>query len=48
MEVFYSKKFQTADEFIHCLKEYIYCRNNKRTYLTLNESAAMPNSFTDN
>lgn len=36
VEMFYSEKFQTVDEFIHCLKEYIHYRNNERIFLKLN------------
>lgn len=36
VEMFYGEKFQTVDEFIHCLKEYIYYWNNERISLTLN------------
>ena len=28
--------FQTVDEFVHCLKEYIHYWNNERISLTLN------------
>ena len=36
MENFFGKKFQTVDEFVHRLKEYINYWNNKRISLTLN------------
>ena len=36
VEMFYGEKFQTVDEFIHCLKEYIYYWNNERISLKLN------------
>ncbi len=36
VEMFYGEKFQTVDEFVHCLKEYIYYWNNERISLTLN------------
>ena len=33
VEMFYGEKFQTVDEFIHCLKEYINYWNNERIVL---------------
>lgn len=36
VEMFYGEKFQTVDEFVHCLKEYINYWNNERISLTLN------------
>ena len=36
VEMFYGEKFQTMDEFVHCLKEYIHYWNNERISLTLN------------
>ena len=30
VEMFYGEKFETVDEFINCLKEYIYYYNNER------------------
>ena len=36
VEMFYGEKFQTVDEFVHCLKEYIHYWNNERISLTLN------------
>ena len=36
VEMFYGEKFQTVNEFIHCLKEYIEYWNNERISLTLN------------
>ena len=36
VEMFYGEKFQTVDEFVHCLKEYINYRNNERISLSLN------------
>ena len=36
VEMFYGEKFQTVDEFVHCLKEYISYWNNERISLTLN------------
>ena len=35
VEMFYGEKFQTVDEFVHCLKEYIYYWNNERISLKL-------------
>ena len=35
VEMFYGEKFQTVDEFVHCLKEYIHYWNNKRISLKL-------------
>ena len=35
VEMFYGEKFQTVDEFIHCLKEYIDYWNNERISLKL-------------
>ncbi len=35
VEMFYGEKFQTVDEFVHCLKEYINYWNNERISLTL-------------
>lgn len=36
VEMYYGEKFQTVDEFVHCLKEYISYWNNERISLTLN------------
>jgi transposase InsO family protein len=36
VEMFYGEKFQTVDEFIHCLEQYIYYYNNERISLNLN------------
>ena len=36
VEMFYGEKFQTVDEFVHCLKEYIHYWNNERISLNLN------------
>ena len=36
VEMFYGEKFQTVDEFVHCLKEYINYWNNERISLALN------------
>ena len=36
VEMFYGEKFQTVDDFVHCLKEYIDYWNNERISLTLN------------
>lgn len=36
VEMFYGGKLQTVGEFVHCLKEYIYYRNNEGISLTLN------------
>ena len=36
VEMFYGEKFQTVDEFVHCLKEYITYWNNERISLKLN------------
>ena len=30
VEMFYGEKFETVDEFINCLKEYIFYYNNER------------------
>ncbi len=30
VEMFYSEKFDTFDEFINCIKEYIHYYNNER------------------
>lgn len=35
VEMFYGEKFDTMDEFIHCLEEYIYYYNNERISLKL-------------
>ena len=35
VEMFYGEKFQTVDEFIHCLKEFIDYWNNERISLKL-------------
>ena len=35
VEMFYGEKFQTVDEFVHCLKDYIHYWNNDRISLTL-------------
>ncbi len=36
VEMFYGEKFETVDEFVHSLKEYISYWNNERISLTLN------------
>ena len=36
VEMYYGEKFQTVDEFVHCLEEYIQYWNNERISLTLN------------
>ncbi len=36
VEMFYGEKFQTVDEFIHCLEQYIDYWNNERISLDLN------------
>ena len=36
VEMFYGEKFETADEFIRCLEEYIKYYNNERISLKLN------------
>jgi len=36
VEMFYGEKFETVDEFVHCLKEYINYWNKERISLTLN------------
>ena len=36
VEMFYGEKFQTVDEFVHCLEEYITYWNNERISLKLN------------
>ena len=36
VEMYYGEKFQTVDEFVHCLKEYIHYWNNERISITLN------------
>ena len=36
VEMFYGEKFQSADEFVRRLKEYIEYYNNERISLTLN------------
>ena len=36
VEMYYGEKFQTVDEFVHCLKEYITYWNNERISLKLN------------
>ena len=36
VEMFYGEKFETADEFIRCLEEYINYYNNERISLKLN------------
>lgn len=36
VEMFYGEKFETVDEFVHRLEEYIYYWNNKRISLKLN------------
>lgn len=35
VEMYYGEKFQTVDEFVHRLKEYINYWNNKRISLTI-------------
>jgi transposase InsO family protein len=30
VEMFYGEHFQTVDEFVNCLKDYIDCHNNER------------------
>ena len=36
VEMFYGEKFQTIDEFVYCLEEYMHYWNNERISLTLN------------
>ncbi len=36
--MFYGKKFDTVDEFINCIKEYIHYYNNERTVSKLKMS----------
>lgn len=36
VEMFYGEKFETVDEFVHCLEEYIHYWNNERISLILN------------
>lgn len=36
VEMFYGEKFETVDEFVHCLEEYINYWNKERISLTLN------------
>ena len=38
VEMFYGETFQTTDEFIRCLEEYIYYYNNERVSLKLKMS----------
>ena len=38
VEMFYGEKFETVDEFINCLKEYIYYYNNERIVSKLKTS----------
>ena len=38
VEMFYGEKFETIDEFINCLKEYIYYCNNERIIFKLKMS----------
>ena len=38
VEMFYGETFQTVDEFIHCLEEYLWYYNNKRIILKLKMS----------
>ena len=35
VEMFYGEKFETVDEFVHRLREYIYYWNNERISLKL-------------
>ena len=35
VEMYYGEKFETVDEFVHRLKEYIYYWNNERISLRL-------------
>ena len=35
VEMYYGEKFETVDEFVHRLKEYIYYWNNERISLKL-------------
>ena len=48
--MFYGEKFENVKAYIDELKNYIDYYNNKRIYLKLkvNESGAIPNSFTNN
>lgn len=41
VEMFYGEKFQTVDEFVHCLEEYIKYWNNDRISLTLKGMSPM-------
>ena len=34
-EMYYGEKFETVDEFVHCLEEYIHYYNNTRISLKL-------------
>ena len=36
VEMFYGEKFQTIDEFVYCLEEYMHYWNNESISLTLN------------
>ncbi len=38
VEMFYGEKFETVDEFINCLKEYIFYYNNERIVAKLKMS----------
>lgn len=38
VEMLYGKKFDTVDEFINCIKKYIYYYNNERFILKLKMS----------
>ena len=33
--MYYGEKFETVDEFVHCLEEYIHYYNNTRISLKL-------------
>lgn len=38
VEMFYGEKFESVDEFIHTLEEYLWYYNNKRIILKLKMS----------
>ena len=48
VEMFYGEKFQTVDEFVHCLKEYISLLEQRENFShsKRNEPGTIPNSFT--
>lgn len=48
VEMFYGEEFESVEDFIHALDDYIYYYNNDRISLKIkrNESGAIPNSFT--